>query len=78
MNKNENLNEEIYTNNEDTNQNNKSKDKKIAIILISIIIVLILAIGIGVGLWFAGDTTKIINNTEQIIKTEETSCCLLP
>ncbi|MBE5805877.1 MAG: hypothetical protein E7313_04090 [Clostridiales bacterium] len=71
MNKNENLNEEIYTNNEDTNQNNKSKDKKIAIILISIIIVLILAIGIGVGLWFAGDTTKIINNTEQIIKTEE-------
>lgn len=71
MNKNEDLNEEIYTNNEDTNQNNKSKDKKIAIILISIIIVLILAIGIGVGVWFAGDTTKIINNTEEIIKTED-------
>ena len=32
---------------------------------------LLIAIGVCVGLWFAGDTTKIINNKEEVVKEEE-------
>lgn len=69
-------NEKIETNAENNmNQQNsnsevKPRNKKVTILLVSIIIVLILAIGVCAGLWFAGDTTKIINNKEEVIKEE--------
>ena len=47
------------------------KNKKVTIVLVSVIIVMLIAIGICVGLWFVGDTTKIINNKEEVVKNEE-------
>ena len=70
-------NEKIETNAENNkNQQNsnsevKPRSKKLTIVLISLIIVLILAMGVCAGIWIAGDTTKIINNKEELVKEEE-------
>ena len=70
-------NEKIETNAENNkNQQNsnsevKPRNKKVTIVLVSVIIVLLIAIGVCAGLWFAGDTTKIINNKEEVVKEEE-------
>ncbi len=70
-------NEKIETNAENNkNQQNsnsevKPRNKKVTIVLVSVIIVLLIAIGVCVGLWFAGDTIKIINNKEEVVKEEE-------
>ena len=58
-------------NEQNNNSENKPRNKKLTIVLISLIIVLILAIGVCAGLWFAGDTTKTINNKEELVEEEE-------
>ena len=64
------INSENNMNQQNSNPEVKSRNKNITIVLVSVIIVLLIAIGICVGLWFAGDTTKIINNKEEVIKEE--------
>ena len=75
MEENEKLKIEINSENDVSQQNGnaevKPKNKKLTIVLVSVIIVLLVAIGVCVGLWFAGDTTKIINNKEEVVKEEE-------
>ena len=66
MEENEKIKTEVNSNSvneQNNNSENKPRNKKLTIVLISLIIVLILAIGVFAGLWFAGDTTKIINNS---------------
>lgn len=62
---------------ENVNKDTKTRNNRLTIVLVSVIIVLLLAIGVCVGLWFAGDTTKIINKTEenqeQIKEDEDTT-----
>lgn len=68
MEENEKIKTEVNSNSvneQNNNSENKPRNKKLTIVLISLIIVLILAIGVCAGLWFAGDTTKIINNSEE-------------
>lgn len=75
MEENEKLKIGINSENDVSQQNGnaevKPKNKKLTIVLVSVIIVLLIAIGVCVGLWFAGDTTKIINNKEEVVKEEE-------
>ena len=77
MEENEKLKIGINSENDVSQQNGntevKPKNKKLTIVLVSVIIVLLIAIGVCVGLWFAGDTTKIINNKEEVVKEENTS-----
>lgn len=56
---------------ENVNKISKARNKNLTIVLVVIIILLILAIGVCAGLWFASDTTKIINNKEEVVKEEE-------
>ena len=66
---------EVNANNDVSGRNvnkiSKARNKNLTIVLVVIIILLILAIGVCAGLWFAGDTTKIINNKEEVVKEEE-------
>ena len=63
-------NSENVVNQQNGNSEVKPKNKKVTIVLVVLIILLILAIGICASLWFAGDTTKIINNKEEVVKEE--------
>ena len=56
---------ENNVNQQNGNSEIKPKNKKLTIVLVALIILLILAIGVCAGLWLAGDTTKVINKSEE-------------
>lgn len=69
MEENDKVKMEVNANNDvsggNVNKISKARNKNLTIVLVVIIILLILAIGVCAGLWFAGNTTKIINKTEE-------------
>ncbi len=75
MEENDKVKMEVNANNDvsggNVNKISKARNKNLTIVLVVIIILLILAIGVCAGLWFEGETTKIINNKEEVVKEEE-------